>query len=183
VASSCICPVTSTGCTPRPLRGVYLCGLNEVNGHAWECIIVLVHLSHSHSRGHKSTQCQRNGVIGAAPYKSIGSLYIINQRCMEITEEREGQKQHTHTHTHSRTHTHTHTYTRTQPDDKHQRSTVRSHFPALNSAHSLIHYVLLQILIRLSEVRTFQHWIKWIENINDYFHVTKSDNFTPFSLP
>ena len=111
MASSCICPVTSTGCTPRPLRGVYLCGLNEVNGHAWECIIVLVHLSHSHSRGHKSTQCQRNGVIGAAPYKSIGSLYIINQRCMEITEETETAHTHTHTLTHTHTHTHIHTHT------------------------------------------------------------------------
>ncbi len=69
--------------------------LNEVNGHVWKCIIVLVHLSHSHSRGHKSTkpECQRNGVIGAAPYKSIASLYIINQRCMEISEEREGERQ------------------------------------------------------------------------------------------
>lgn len=70
--------------------------VQEVSGHAVECIIVLVHLSHSHSGGHKSTQWHRNGATGAAPYKCIGSLYIINQRCMEISEGREGQRQHTH---------------------------------------------------------------------------------------
>ena len=99
-----------------------VCALNEVNGHVWKCIIVLVHLSHSHSRGHKSTQpeCQRNVVIGAPPYKSIASLYIINQRCMEISEERERERQHPH------------------PDDKQHRSTVRSHFTVLHSGHSWI---------------------------------------------
>ena len=110
-----ICHVVLTGCAPS--ASVWsTCVYNEVNGHVWKCIIVLVHLSHSHSRGHKSTQpeCHRNGVIGTAPYKSIASLYIINQRCMEISEGMEGERQHPH------------------PDNKQHRSTVTSHFTALH---------------------------------------------------
>lgn len=102
------CPLASAWCTRVS---------NEVNGHVWKCIIVLVHLSHFHSTGHKSNPAE---LLGAAPYKSIASLYIINQRCMEISEEREGDRQHPH------------------PDDKQHRSTVTTYLAALHSGHNLI---------------------------------------------
>lgn len=117
VTSSYMCHVVLTGSGPSAFaRRIYV--LNEVHGHVWKCIIVLVHLSHSHSRGHKFSQCQGSGVIGAAPYKSIASLYIINQ--MHGNLERRG------THTHTRSH-------RWQTT----RTTVRNHFTALQVCHVL----------------------------------------------